>query len=93
MASIELVSGVINNWVQSQTPSQDDAAKVNAYDTLLDRVRRCQKLRGQFPNLIAVDFSEKGDLFRVVNTINGVGDAKPEPTVTPAATPTPAASR
>jgi hypothetical protein len=84
---------LINNWVQSQTPSQDDAAKVNAYDTLLDRVRRCQKLRGQFPNLIAVDFSEKGDLFRVVNTINGVGDAKPEPTATPAATPTPAASR
>lgn len=26
-----------------------------------------------FPSIIAVDFSEKGDLFRVVDAVNGVG--------------------
>jgi hypothetical protein len=67
---------LVNNWVPSQTPSQSIAADVNAYDALLARVRRCQQLRGLFPNIIAVDFSEKGDLFRVVDAVNGVGESK-----------------
>ena len=64
---------LVNNWVPSQTPSPTVAATVNAYYALLGRVRRCQELRGLFPNIIAVDFAEKGDLMRVVDTINGVG--------------------
>ena len=68
---------LVNNWVPSQTPSQAVAADVNAYDALLARVQRCQQIRGLFPNIIAVDFSEKGDLFRVVDAVNGVGESKP----------------
>jgi hypothetical protein len=45
---------------------------VNAYDALLSRARACQRIRRHVPNLIAVDFYEQGDLFRVVKTLNGV---------------------
>ncbi len=82
---------LINHWIEKQTPLQEEAATVNAYDFLLNRVQRCQQSRGLFPNIIAVDFAEKGDLLRVVNTINGVGDAKPQspPSIRGTPTPTP----
>lgn len=80
---------LINHWIQSQTPSQQDAKTVNAYDFLMGRVRRCQQLRGKFPNIVAVDFSEIGDLFKVVNTLNGVGGTNPSDTPTPSPTGTP----
>jgi hypothetical protein len=78
---------LVNHWIESQTPSAQDAKTVNAYDFLLSRVRRCQQLRGRFPNIVAVDFSEVGDLFKVVNTLNGVGDTSASPTPTPTAAP------
>jgi hypothetical protein len=64
----------INHWV---TPSGEAAtaaqAKViNAYDVLMPRVRDCMTQRGRFPNLIGVNFYDKGDLLRVVNEVNGV---------------------
>ena len=45
---------------------------MNAYDPLLARVRACERLRRQLPNLVAVDFYRRGDLFRAVDTLNGV---------------------
>jgi hypothetical protein len=45
---------------------------VNAYDPLLSRARECQRVRRHMPNLLAVNFYKKGDLFRVVDTLNGV---------------------
>ncbi len=36
-------------------------------------MRTCQKIRGHLPNLVAVNFYKQGDVFRVVNTLNGVG--------------------
>ena len=63
---------LINNWVTTDpTPRPSNAAKVNAYDTLLARTRACQRLRDHVPNLLAVDFYKRGDLFRVVDTLNG----------------------
>ena len=64
---------LLNNWVDT-TPlgRPSNAAKVNAYDTLLKRARRCQKARGLLPNLVAVDFYKQGDVFGVVDTLNGV---------------------
>jgi len=47
---------------------------VNAYDPLLERVRDCQRIRSNFSNLVAVNFYLHGDLFRVVDTLNGVGE-------------------
>jgi hypothetical protein len=35
--------------------------------------RRCEQIRHRLPNLLAVNFYKEGDLFRVVNRLNGVG--------------------
>ncbi len=64
---------LVNHWVTTDPlglPS--NAAKVNAYEPLLRRARECQRLRHRMPNVLAVDFYREGDLFRVVDTLNGV---------------------
>ncbi len=33
---------------------------------------RCQEQRGQLPNFVAVDYFNKGNVFAVVNQLNGV---------------------
>jgi hypothetical protein len=79
---------MINHWLTQQTPSQSDAAKLNSYDVLMARVQRCRQLRGLFPNIVAVDFAEKGDLFRVVDALNGVSSTPAEgATAAPTASP------
>ena len=45
---------------------------MNAYDFLLGRARDCARERNHVPNIIAVDFYRTGDLFRVVQTLNGL---------------------
>jgi hypothetical protein len=67
---------LLNHWIAKGTPSVDDAAWVNSYDFLLDRAVRCQAERGRLPNFVAVNFFEQGDLFAVVNTLNGFGPGK-----------------
>jgi hypothetical protein len=64
---------LINHWITTDpVPRPSNAAKVNAYDALLKRTRECQRLRKHLPNLVAVDFYRRGNLFRVVDTLNGV---------------------
>jgi len=64
---------LINHWISTDpTPLPSDAKIVNAYDVLLRRVQTCEKLRQHFPNLIAVNFYARGDVFRVVDTLNRV---------------------
>ena len=46
--------------------------EVNAYDPLLKRARDCQRTRSHLPNLVAVNFYLEGDLFRLVDTLNGL---------------------
>jgi hypothetical protein len=53
-------------------PLPSNAAKVNAYDPLLKRARECQQIRHHLPNMVAVNFYLEGDLFRVVDTLNGL---------------------
>ena len=53
-------------------PRPTNATKVNAYATLLARARACERARRQPANLIAVDFYRRGDIFRVIKTLNGV---------------------
>jgi hypothetical protein len=66
---------LVNHWITTDpVPLPSNAAKVNAYDPLLARMRECRRVRRHFPNLVAVDFYREGDLFRVVDTLNGVGD-------------------
>jgi hypothetical protein len=54
-------------------PRPSDAEKVNAYEPLLQRARTCERIRDHLPNLLAVNFYKRGDLFRVVDTLNGTG--------------------
>lgn len=64
---------LMNHWIETTpTPLPSNAKIVNAYDFLLKRALACKKERGMMPNLVAVDFYRTGDLFRVVDTLNGV---------------------
>jgi hypothetical protein len=64
---------LINHWVSTDPlPRPSDAEKVNAYAPLLARARECQRIRHHLPNLLAVNFYKRGDVFRVVDTLNGV---------------------
>ena len=65
---------LINHWVSTDpAPRPSDAAKVNAYEPLLARAQTCQRIRDHLPNLLAVNFYKIGDVFRVVDTLNGTG--------------------
>jgi hypothetical protein len=63
---------LINHWVNTDpAPRPANAAIVNAFEPLLRRVEACRRLRGQLPNLLAVDFYTRGDVFAVVDALNG----------------------
>jgi len=65
---------LLNHWITTDpVPRPSDSATVNAYEPLLARARKCEQLRGRKMGLIAVDFYKEGDVFRVVDTLNGVG--------------------
>jgi hypothetical protein len=68
---------LVNHWVSTDPiPKPSDAVKVNAYAPLLARARECERLRHRRVNLLAVNFYKRGDLFRVVDTLNGVGGSR-----------------
>jgi hypothetical protein len=64
---------LMNHWVSNQLglPSPDGAEIVNQYDFLLARSQECAALWDHPPNFIAVDYYDRGDLFAVVDTLNG----------------------
>ena len=65
----------INNWIETTpAPRPSNAQIVNAYDALLARARECRSERNHLPNILAVDFYDVGDLFRVVRTLNGLDE-------------------
>jgi hypothetical protein len=64
---------LLNHWIGTDpAPRPSNAAKVNAYEPLLRRARECERIRGRLPNLVAVDFYLEGDVFGVVDTLNGL---------------------
>jgi MFS family permease len=64
---------LINNWIETApAPKPSNAQIVNAYDFLLKRAQQCQQERHMLPNILAVDFYGTGDLFKVVETLNGL---------------------
>ena len=64
---------LVNHWVNNLVglPSADNAEIVNAYDFLLGRAQDCWAMWDHPPNILAVDFWSRGDLFAVVETLNG----------------------
>jgi len=64
---------LVNHWITDKKREVSNATQVNARDVLLPRVRQCEEERHRFPTFVAVDFYDRGDLFGVVDTLNGVG--------------------
>lgn len=64
---------LINHWVTDKTAEVTNAQRVNARGVLGERVRRCRHERGMLANYVAVDFYDRGDLFAVVDELNGFG--------------------
>jgi hypothetical protein len=65
---------LLNHWITTDPlPLPSQASEVNAYDALLKRARDCQRIRKQLPNLVAVNYYLRGEVFRVVDKLNGVG--------------------
>jgi hypothetical protein len=62
---------LLNHWVTDKTAEVTNAERVNARDVLLTRARACERERGHLPNFVAVDFYDRGDLFDVVDELNG----------------------
>lgn len=65
---------LVNHWVNDALglPSQTNAAAVNVTEVLLPRAEDCRDRWTHAPNFLAVDFYEQGDLFTVVDTLNGL---------------------
>ena len=63
---------MINHWVETGLPVPDEADAVNSESVLLDRVAGCESERSRGPGIIAVNFWERGDLFGVVDQLNGL---------------------
>ncbi|MCA9632592.1 MAG: hypothetical protein KC766_33295 [Myxococcales bacterium] len=64
---------LLNHWVENPLPNQTESAKANQFEVLLGRAEQCHTESGKFPNFIAVNHYASGDLFRVVDALNGVG--------------------
>ncbi len=64
---------LLNYWLSNFRSLVTDARTINAEDVLWPYVTRCREQRARLPNFIAVNFVDEGDLFRVVDRLNGVG--------------------
>jgi hypothetical protein len=64
---------LVNHWITTDpVPLPSNASKVNAYDPLLRRARDCRRIRDHLTNLLSVNFYLRGDLFKVVDRLNGL---------------------
>ncbi|MDY7101617.1 MAG: hypothetical protein S0880_10555, partial [Actinomycetota bacterium] len=65
---------LINHWITTGIPVREAFEVINRRDVLLDRVEQCRDELDREPTVLAVDFVETGDLFEVVDELNGVAD-------------------
>jgi hypothetical protein len=61
---------LVNHWLSPASPTSAD--EVNARAVLEARLEQCDDQRGPFVNMVAVDFSDRGDVVAFVAEINGV---------------------
>jgi hypothetical protein len=62
---------LLNHWLSGFTSLVTDAQLVNASDVLLPRAEQCAGER-QLPNFVAVNYVALGDVYDVVDGLNGV---------------------
>lgn len=63
---------LINHWIAGFTDLVSSARIVNAADVLGPRVFECREERGLQPTFVAVNYADIGDVFAVVDQLNGV---------------------
>jgi hypothetical protein len=63
---------LLNHWLSGFGSLVTNAQHVNRREVLLPRAEQCESERGQVPNFVAVNFVSYGDVFDVVDTLNGV---------------------
>lgn len=63
---------LVNHWLDTGTPDMTATAKVNQVAVLGARAERCAAEHKHQVNVLAVDFYNRGDLFKVVDALNGL---------------------
>lgn len=63
---------LLNHWLANFSSLVTDSQRVNVSDVLLTRAEQCRDERGQIPNFVAVNFVAIGDVYEVVDALNGV---------------------
>jgi hypothetical protein len=63
---------LLNHWLSGFSSLVTDARLVNARDVLLPRAEQCQDERGTIPNFVAVNYVALGDVYDVVDALNGI---------------------
>ena len=61
---------LMNHWITSSPPDPAKASQANKREVIEDRIRQCVNERGQYPNAIAADFAERGDLVATTRDLN-----------------------
>lgn len=66
---------ILNHFITDATigvgvPAQADV--INQFDYFYDRALGCKEATAKFPNFLTVDFYEKGNVFEVADSINGI---------------------
>lgn len=64
---------MVNHWLSSFTTLVSSAQKANPEQVLGARARTCREQRDHIPNFVAVNWYDQGDLFEVVDQLNGFG--------------------
>lgn len=63
---------ILNNFLTDPVARRPLADSVNHNPFFIDRARDCEAARSHIPNFPTVDFYDRGDLFLVVDELNGV---------------------
>jgi hypothetical protein len=61
---------LINHWLTLSPPNPDREGEANASAVLEKRVEQCLRERGLVPNIVQVQFAERGDLISTVGSLN-----------------------
>lgn len=67
---------LVNHWITNTTPDPSGAGGVNSAATLTKRIETCVAQRGVLPNVVAVNFSERGSLVSTLHKVNRATLAK-----------------
>ena len=67
---------LLNHWILNPAAAPRHGEEANAYDVLMARIDTCIAQWSRLPTFIAVDFYDIGDLFEVVDVLNGIAEPR-----------------